>query len=71
VLDVIKLAITRMALVAGALIGTWRMQLHPGTELVFTDGVFFGIARLRSGSLLLPVAFHVLGNSIAIAQRLY
>jgi uncharacterized protein len=42
-----------------------------GPLLVFTDGVYFGFVRLRSGSLLLPVAFHVMGNSIAIVQRLY
>jgi membrane protease YdiL (CAAX protease family) len=31
--EVIKISITPMALVAGALIGTWRMQLHPRSEL--------------------------------------
>lgn len=42
-----------------------------GPLLVFTDGLYFSFARLRSGSLLLPVAFHIFGNSVAIIQRLY
>jgi membrane protease YdiL (CAAX protease family) len=41
-----------------------------GPLLIFVDGLFFGFARVRSGSLLLPVAFHVLGNSLAVLQRL-
>ncbi len=42
-----------------------------GPVLLVADGAYFAFVRLRSGSLLLPVAFHVLGNSIAILQRLY
>ena len=42
-----------------------------GPLLLFTDGAYFAFVRLRSGSLLLPVAFHILGNSVAIVQRLY
>ena len=42
-----------------------------GPLLLFTDGAYFAFARLRSGSLLLALAFHVLGNSVAIVQRLY
>jgi hypothetical protein len=38
---------------------------------IFADGLFFAFVRLRSGSLLLPAAFHVVGNSIAVLQRLY
>ncbi len=41
-----------------------------GPLLICVDGLFFGFARLRSGSLLLPVAFHVLGNTIGVSQRL-
>ena len=41
-----------------------------GPLLIFTDGLFFGFARVGSGSLLLPAAFHVVGNSIAVIQRL-
>jgi membrane protease YdiL (CAAX protease family) len=45
--------------------------LSLGALQIFTDGLFFGLVRLRSGSLVLPVAFHVLGNGIAVMQRLY
>jgi membrane protease YdiL (CAAX protease family) len=38
---------------------------------ILADGLFFAFVRLRSGSLLLPVAFHIVGNSIAVLQRLY
>jgi membrane protease YdiL (CAAX protease family) len=38
---------------------------------ILADGLFFGFVRLRSGSLLLPMGFHVVGNSIAVLQRLY
>ena len=41
-----------------------------GRMQIFTDGVFFAVARLRSGSLYLPMAFHVAGNTFAVMQRL-
>jgi uncharacterized protein len=45
--------------------GAWLGALQ-----IFVDGVFFAVARLRSGSLLLPVIFHVVGNTFAVMQRL-
>lgn len=45
--------------------------LSLGALQIFADGLFFAFVRLRSGSLVLPVAFHVLGNGIAVMQRLY
>ncbi len=42
-----------------------------GPLLLVMDGVYFAFARLRSGSLLLPIGFHIFGNSVAIIQRLY
>jgi len=44
--------------------------LSLGALQIFVDGLFFAGVRLRSGSLLLPLAFHVLGNGIAVFQRL-
>ena len=41
-----------------------------GVAQIFTDGAFFAIARWRTGSLYLPMAFHVIGNSMAVGQRL-
>ena len=45
--------------------GSWL-----GAVQIFVDGVFFAYVRLRSGSLLLPAAFHVAGNTFAVLQRL-
>jgi membrane protease YdiL (CAAX protease family) len=45
--------------------------LSLGALQIFADGLFFALVRLRSGSLVLPVAFHVVGNGIAVMQRLY
>jgi len=41
-----------------------------GALQIFVDGLFFAFVRLRSGSLLLPAAFHVMGNTFAVLQRL-
>lgn len=50
----------------GLLANTWIGPLQ-----LFTDGAYFAFVRLRSGSLALPITFHILGNSFAIVQRLY
>ena len=41
-----------------------------GALQIFTDGLFFAVARLRTGSLYVPIVCHVVGNTIAVAQRL-
>jgi membrane protease YdiL (CAAX protease family) len=38
---------------------------------IFVDGVIFGLARYRTGSLYPAIAMHMLGNSIAVAERLF
>lgn len=45
--------------------GSWLGALQ-----IFVDGVFFAYVRLRSGSLLLPAVFHIIGNTVAVMQRL-
>jgi uncharacterized protein len=37
---------------------------------IAVDGLFFGLARYRTGSLLLPMLLHASGNAFAAAQRL-
>ena len=44
----------------------WR-----GMVFVLVDGLFFAICRVRTGSLLLVMLMHVLGNSYAAWERLY
>ena len=72
--------LTKKAGVAVGIVGTalaftalhgFAAESWIGPLLLFADGAYFAIARLRSGSLLLPVAYHVLGNAVAIVQRLY
>ena len=41
-----------------------------GTLQIFADGIFFAFARVRSGSLVLPIGFHAVGNTFAAMQRL-
>jgi membrane protease YdiL (CAAX protease family) len=39
--------------------------------LILGDGLFFGIVRYSTGSTLLTIALHMLGNSYAAYQRLF
>ena len=62
----IAVLVTSLAFTAlHSLGGSWL-----GVLQIFTDGAFFATVRLRSGSLYLPMAFHVIGNSLAMWQRL-
>lgn len=38
--------------------------------LIFIDGVFYGIVRFATGSVLLVILFHAVGNLYAVLQRL-
>jgi membrane protease YdiL (CAAX protease family) len=60
-------AIVAPALMFALLHGQYELT---GMLLILVDGIFFGYARWRSGSLFLPMAFHIVGNGIAVAQRL-
>jgi membrane protease YdiL (CAAX protease family) len=45
---------------------------YSALEMIFiaADGLFFGLARYRSRSLLVPIVLHALGNAFALGQRL-
>lgn len=43
----------------------WR-----GMAFVFLDGLLFGLARVRSGSVYVAMLLHVAGNSYAVWERL-
>lgn len=53
------------ALFAAAHLQYWG----PGLVVVLADGVLFGLARHRTGSLFVPVLLHTLGNAYAVAER--
>jgi membrane protease YdiL (CAAX protease family) len=37
---------------------------------VFADGVLYGVARVRSGSVYVAMLLHALGNGYAVWERL-
>jgi len=39
--------------------------------LILADGLFFGLARHRTGSVVVPIVLHGVGNSYAVYQRLF
>jgi membrane protease YdiL (CAAX protease family) len=41
----------------------------PGLVFILVDGIIFGLARHRTGSLFVPVLLHTLGNAYAVAER--
>lgn len=41
-----------------------------GMAFVALDGLIFGIARVRTGSVCVPMLLHILGNSYAVWERL-
>ncbi len=53
----------------GALSTSWVSSLS--ILQIFVDGFYFGVVRYRTGSLYPAVAMHMLGNSIAVAERLF
>ena len=71
-----RLSRTRLG-VAGAVVATAALfaVLHvqygfPELGFILVDGVFFGVARAATGSVLVPLACHVLGNAYAAFERL-
>jgi membrane protease YdiL (CAAX protease family) len=42
-----------------------------GMAMILGDGLYFAICRLRTGSLYLPMLFHVCGNLYAVWERMY
>jgi hypothetical protein len=60
---------------AAAVTAALFTALHSATEptavaQIFSDGMFFGVARFRTGSVLLPIVMHCLGNFVATLERL-
>jgi membrane protease YdiL (CAAX protease family) len=53
----------------GTLSPSWASML--GLLQIFVDGVLFGLARYHTGSLYPAIAMHMLGNCIAVAERVW
>ena len=64
--DVVAVLGSSLLFAAAHLQYDWR-----GMIFVLADGLFFAICRVRTGSLLLVMLMHVLGNSYAAWERLY
>jgi membrane protease YdiL (CAAX protease family) len=70
-----RLARTRLGgagavVVTAAIFAALHFAAPAAMLLIFLDGVFYGVARLRADSLLLPMLMHMLGNTYAAAERL-
>lgn len=65
-----RLGVPGAILVPAALFAALHLQ-YLGWELavVFADAVLLGLARWRSGSVLVPIAMHMAGNLFAFIQR--
>lgn len=38
---------------------------------VLVDGLYFGLARLKTGSVFISIILHILVNTIAVVEFLY
>lgn len=57
--------------VTAAIFAMLHLQYGSGhMALVLVDGLFFGLARAKTGSVLVPLVCHMLGNSYAAWERL-
>lgn len=71
-----RLARTRLgdagaAVVAALLFSALHVQYSPLLiGFILADGLFYGAARATTGSVLVPMACHVLGNTYAALERL-
>jgi membrane protease YdiL (CAAX protease family) len=39
-------------------------------SIILIDGLFYGLARAKTGSVLVPLVCHMIGNSYAAWERL-
>jgi membrane protease YdiL (CAAX protease family) len=71
-----RLARTRLEVpgaiaVTAALFAIAHLQYGSGQMgLILVDGLFYGLARAKSGSVLVPLVCHMVGNTYAAWERL-
>ncbi|HKU61977.1 MAG TPA: CPBP family intramembrane glutamic endopeptidase [Gemmatimonadales bacterium] len=57
--------------VTAAIFAILHLQYGSGsTALILVDGLFYGLARAKTGSVLVPLVCHMLGNTYAAWERL-
>lgn len=57
--------------VTAALFAMLHLQYGPGQmALILADGLFYGLARAKTGSVLVPLTCHMIGNAYAAWERL-
>ncbi|BDG02632.1 CPBP family intramembrane glutamic endopeptidase [Anaeromyxobacter oryzae] len=65
-----RLGTAATVLATAALFSAVHVQYGlPELGLLFLDGVVLALARVRTGSVLLPFAMHAAGNLVAFVQR--
>ncbi len=57
--------------VTAAIFAMLHLQYGSGTmALILVDGLFYGLARAKTGTVLVPLVCHMIGNSYAAWERL-
>jgi membrane protease YdiL (CAAX protease family) len=57
--------------VTAAIFAILHLQYGPGpVTMILIDGLFYGLARAKTGSVLVPLVCHMIGNSYAAWERL-
>jgi membrane protease YdiL (CAAX protease family) len=57
--------------VTAAIFAMLHLQYGSGAmALILVDGLFYGLARAKTGSVLVPLVCHMIGNSYAAWERL-
>ena len=57
--------------VTAAVFAILHLQYGPGpVTIILIDGLFYGLARAKTGSVLVPLVCHMIGNSYAAWERL-
>jgi membrane protease YdiL (CAAX protease family) len=66
-----KLGVTGAILIPAAIFAFIHVQYDILVIVfIFFDGIFYGLARHKTGSVILPILLHCLGNIYAVIERL-
>jgi len=66
-----KLGVTGAILIPAVIFAFIHVQYDiPVIVFIFIDGIFYGLVRYKTGSVILPILLHCLGNIYAVIERL-